>query len=161
MPPSNKPLAIWRRVGGAIHPVNDAALDQVRSLAEGKDYLAAWPFRGARSLKQLRLWWSLCGLMAEHSIFPTQTAASDAVKIACGHFATCVMPDTGEVHLVPKSIAFESLTQQDWHPIFEAALTVVVERWMLGSDMAELRREVWRRCDGPAAIGERVDKYGS
>ena len=159
MPPSNSPLAIWRRSGMAICPCNDAALDQVRSLAEGRDYLATWPFRGARSLPQLRLWWSLCGLMAEHSIFPTQLAASNAVKIACGHFDTLMMPDTGEVHLVPRSISFQSLSQEEWKPIFEAALTAVVERWVLGTDMAELRREVWRRCDGPAAIGERVDKY--
>ncbi len=160
MAASNNPLHIWRRVGAVIYPSNDAALEAVRALTERKDYLADWKFRGARSLPQLRLWWSLCGLMAEHSIFPTQVAASNAIKIACGLFDTVMLPDTGEIHLVPKSIAFQSLSQEAWHVVFEAALAVIVERWMLGTDKSELRREAWRRMDGPAAIGERVDSYG-
>jgi len=159
MAASNNPLHIWRRVGGVIYPSNDAALEAIRALVERKDYLADWKFRGARSIQQLKLWWSLCGLLAEHSIFPTKVAASNAIKIACGHFDTILLPDTGEVHLVPRSIAFQSLAQEDWHVIFEAALTVIVERWMIGTDKADLRREAWKRMDGPAALGERVDRY--
>ena len=159
MSKNDAPLPIWRRSGVSMVPANDVARAMAMSLEEGREYLAAWPFHAPRSIQQLRLWWSLCGLMAEHSIFPTQVAASNAIKISCGHFDQVIMPDTGEVHLIPRSIAFQSLPQHEFQEIFTAALNIIVKRWMRGSEAAEIRREAWKRIDGPSAIGERVDRY--
>lgn len=135
-------------------PANEAADAMLRSLKDGADYLGK--FKGARSLRQLRLYWGLMRVLVDHQIFPIEDAASDAVKIGCGHVETRVMPDTGEVFLVPKSIAFESLAQAEFNEVFEAALNLICERWLVGTDREELREQVWAIIDGPAAIGKRI-----
>ena len=136
---------MWRRSGTTIVPENDVARAAVQDLFEGVTYIASWPFKGKRNIKQLRAWWSLCHIMHEHDLFPTAQAAHIALKIACGHVDMHVMPDTGECIIVPRSIAFESLSQADWRPIFRAALRVIVERWMPGVTIKELFDEAKAR----------------
>jgi Protein of unknown function (DUF1367) len=147
-------LAAWIRRGPGLYPANAEAQSMLASLIIGKSYIGK--FKAARSVKQLNLWWSLCGLLADHSIFPSAEAASDTIKIACGHTEIRVEPDTGVVHMVPKSIAFQSLPQHKFNEIFNAALDVIVARWMQGNDAEELRREAFARIDGPKAIGTRI-----
>ena len=140
--------ALWRRRGDAIIAANDVAREQVRALVEGCDYLATWPFRTKRSLKQLRLWFSLMNLMVEHDLFPTVQAAHIATKIATGHFDIVVAPDTKKQVLVARSIAFDNMPQEEFNSFFGAALKVITERWMKGVDIGELRAEAYRRIDG-------------
>jgi hypothetical protein len=139
---------IWTRQGMAIVPANDSARALVAGLIEGQEYLASWPFRKPRSLKQLRLWWSLCHLLAEHDLFPTEKAAHVATKIATGHFSIVVAPDTKKQVLVADSIAFESMPQEEFQVFFNAALRVITERWLKGTDMGELRQAAYDRIDG-------------
>lgn len=154
MAKSSKPQAIWVRVGMRIHPDNDIADDMLRSLPDGGHFVGS--FRNVRSIRQLRLWWGLMNILVEHNIFPIKEAASHAVKIAAGHVDLVVFPDSGEVHMIPKSIAFESLPQHEFNVIFKAAIDAICGRWMRGTDSDELQREVWRALDGPGAIGERI-----
>jgi hypothetical protein len=150
----SKPRAIWRRAGSTMVPANEDAQRALAALAEGKDYLG--DFHGARSLKQLRLWWSLMAMLAEHELFPSRVAASDAVKIATGHADICILPDTGEAHLIPKSIAFESMKQVEFCELMENAIKVIVRRWLPGAE-EELRREFFDAIDDPArGPGRRV-----
>lgn len=146
MADDNPPL--WRRQGDAILAANDVAREHVRALVDGQTYMASWPFRTKRNLKQLRLWFSLMNLMVEHDLFPTVRAAHIATKIATGHFDIVVAPDTRKQVLVARSIAFDNLSQEDFNSLFGAALKVITERWMKGVDMAELRMEAYRRIDG-------------
>ena len=95
-------------------------------------------------------------MLEEHGIFPSKEAASDTIKIACGHTEIRIEPDTATVHMVPKSIAFHKLTQHAFSEIFERALEVIVARWMRGNNAEELRREAFARIDGPKAIGTRI-----
>jgi hypothetical protein len=148
-------LAAWIRRGPGLYPANEDAQGMLASLIIGKSYLGK--FKAARSIKQLNLWWSLCGLLADHGIFPSAEAASDTIKIACGHTVIRVEPDTGKVHMVPKSIAFQSLAQHAFNDIFNPALEVIVTRWMQGNNAEELRREAFARIDGPKAIGTRAE----
>jgi hypothetical protein len=146
-------LAAWQRRGPGLYPDNEEAQQMLASLAIGKSYLGK--FKASRSIRQLNLWWSLCGLLAEHDIFPSAEAASDTIKIACGHTEIRVEPDTGAVHMCPKSIAFQSLSAHAFNEIFNHALAVIVERWMSGNSAEELRKEAFARIDGPKAIGTR------
>ena len=141
---NSEPL-MWRRFGTTIIPENDVACDATLELAEGVTYIASWPFTRPRRPAQLRAWWALCHIMHEHGIFPTAESAHITLKIACGHFDTHIMPDTGECVLVPRSIAFQSLKQEDWRPIFQAALRIVVERFMPGVTIKELFDEAKAR----------------
>lgn len=153
---NNRPKALWRRIGQTMVAANDVAEAMLRTLNETAIYIGE--FHGARSIKQLRLWWALQTLLVDADIFPTQKAASDATKIACGHVDIAIMPDTGEVNMIPQSIAFESLRQDEFNVIFEAALDVITHRWLEGVDKDELRRQAFKMIDPPWAIGERVER---
>lgn len=137
-------------------PANDVAEAAFASLKEGHEYLG--DFHGARSLDQLRLWWRLCGILVEHGIFPSKEAASDIIKIACGHVDMRIVPDTGEVSWLPKSIAFESLAQHEFNEIINAAIDTILSRWCQGWDRDALRAEVFDAIDPPEkrALGRRA-----
>jgi hypothetical protein len=155
MKQGSKPKAIWRRAGSTMVPANEDAQRALAALAEGKDYLGE--FKGARSLKQLKLYWSLMGLISENGIFPSREFASDATKIALGHVDTVIFPDTGEAVFIPKSIAFQSMPQHDFSVFFESALDIICARWLGGANKDDIRKEAYRRIDGPSALGERID----
>jgi hypothetical protein len=146
--------AVWMRHGMVIRPTSEEADAMLRSFKSGDQFIGR--FRKARSIKQNRLWWGLMRILVDHGVFPLIEAASDATKIACGHVEIRVIPDTGEVHMVPRSIAFESLSQADFNPIMEAGLDVVCSRWIKGVEKEALRREIFAAIDGPARIGERT-----
>jgi hypothetical protein len=147
-------IAAWTRRGPGLYPANEEAQQMLASLTIGKSYIGK--FKAARSIKQLNLWFSLCGLLVEHSIFPSAEAASDTIKIACGHCEIRIEPDTGKVHMVPKSIAFQSLAAHEFNSIFNTAIEVILERWMKGVEKETLRAEALERIDGPSKIGTRV-----
>ncbi len=153
---NSKPKAIWKRRGRAILPANDIAEAMLASLKEDGEYLG--DLHGARSLQQLRLWWGLASILVEHHIFPSREAASDVIKIACGHVEMRIAPDTGDVTYVPQSIAFESMTQADFNSLLSVAIDKVIERWCQGWDREALRAEVFDAIDPPEkrALGRRA-----
>lgn len=150
----DKPLAVWRKQGHAMIPANDVARAMLASLKEGGDYVGT--FRGARSLKQLRLWWGLMNILVDYGLFPIPDAASDAVKIGCGYVTIFILPDTGEAYFHVRSIAFQSLPQHEFNVLFQAALDLIVKRWLVGTDADDLRREVFKAISPPGALGERI-----
>jgi hypothetical protein len=145
---------VWKRRGRAFVPLSEAAMETLASIKDGASCVGE--FRGARHPKQLALYWALMGVLVDHGVFPMKEAASDAVKIGCGHAATVIMPDTGEVYFVPKSIAFESMAQTDFSAFLNAAIDLICERWLAGADRQQLRERVFEIVDGPTAIGSRV-----
>ena len=144
---------VWRRHGLSIVPMNDAATAMLRGFSPGESFTGS--FHRKRSLKQLRLWFGLMQILVDHQIFPTKEAASDAVKVAAGHVDLLILPGSGQTVFIPRSIAFESLAQSAFNPIFQAALEQICARWLPGAPAA-LKREVLNAIDGPARIGDRV-----
>ena len=143
---------VWKRHGLSIVPMNEAATTMLRGFPPGELFTGS--FHRKRSLKQLRLWWGLMTILVDHQIFPTKESASDAVKLACGHVETLIMPGSGQTFFLPRSIAFKSLAQDKFNPIFQAALEQICARWLPGAPAA-LRREVYAAIDGPARVGDR------
>jgi hypothetical protein len=135
-------------------PVNEEAEDMLLSIKHGSDVLGE--FKGARNLKQLHMYWALMRVLVDHDVFPSKDAASDMVKIACGHVDIRIVPDTGEAIMVPKSIAFQSMTQVDFRTFLDTAIKQITSRWMIETDDNELLAEVYAIIDPPTAIGKRV-----
>jgi hypothetical protein len=148
------PAAVWRRMGLAIRPANDIAEAMLRGLKIDEEFVGY--FRRPRSLKQLKLWWSLMKLLVDHDQFPSLEAASDATKVAIGHCEVIIFPDSGEVLMIPRSISFSALRQDEFNLLFESALTVITERWIRGVGSDALRSEAWNMIDGPGRVGDRV-----
>ena len=145
---------VWKRHGLAIVPMNESAMTMLRGFPPGE--LFTGRFARKRSLKQLRLWWGLMTLLTEANIFPTKDAASDAVKISIGFTDTIIMPGSGQVFFTPRSIAFESIAQSEFNPVFQAALDSVCERW-IKTKSETLRMQVYAMIDGPSRIGDRTE----
>lgn len=141
---------VWRREGNHAVPVGATSIEYLQSVKDGAEFIAET--RGARNVKQLHMWWALCGLLAENDRdYQTKESASDGLKIALKHVETFV-DRTGKLHIWPKSIAFESLTQEEFYPLFKAAINKVAE-W-LGSAPAEVQA----RFDEITA-DKRYDRY--
>lgn len=118
---------IWRRVGDVAVPIGDTSRDYFFALKDGADFIAET--HGARNLRQLHMWWTLCQLVAENDAeYTTKETASDGLKFALKHVDT-LLDRNGVLRIWPKSIAFESLTQEAFNPIFKAAIDKVAE-WL-------------------------------
>lgn len=118
---------IWRREGDTAVPVGADSLEYLQAIKEGAEFVAET--HGARNLKQLKMWWTLCEMVAEnHPIITTKTSASDNLKLALHCIETFLSPD-GRLHIKPKSIAFESMTQEEFNPLFKLAIDKVAE-WL-------------------------------
>jgi hypothetical protein len=123
------PKGLWRRVGNTAVPADARSLAFLQARKEGVAFIA--DTNGARNPKQLALWWSLCNLVCEAEDIPTPEKVSHDLKIALGHVDTHV-DRMGDVHLIPKSIAFESMGQEDFDQLFKAAIGVI-SGWLAAS----------------------------
>lgn len=118
---------VWRRQGNVAVPVGAASIEFLQGIKDGADFIAET--RGARNVRQLNMWWALCLLVAENDRdYDTKESASDGLKLALKHVDT-FLDRTGLLHIWPKSIAFESLTQEEFNPLFKAAIDKVAE-WL-------------------------------
>lgn len=63
------------------------------------------------------------------------------VKLKCGHYREHITTK-GKVIYVPKSIAFESMPQDDFNVFFEKMIDVVLDDILPGVDEGDFREEV-------------------
>jgi hypothetical protein len=126
---------IWRREGDHAVPVGAESVEYFFALKDGAEFIAET--RGARNLKQLRMWWTLCQMLADNDTdYDTRDKASNGLKLALKHVHTFLDRD-GILHISPASIAFESMTQEEFNPLFKAAIDKVAE-W-LGNSPKEVQ----------------------
>lgn len=136
------PKGLWRRVGNTAVPADARSLAFLQARKEGVAFVA--DTNGARNPKQLNLWWALCALVCEAEDIPNPEKVSHDLKIALGHVDTHVDRD-GDVHLIPKSISFESLSQEEFNDLFQGAIRVI-SGWLAAS-----LNDVLERFDGMIA----------
>jgi hypothetical protein len=119
---------LFRRTASGLMPDDDPAREELRRLKIGQ--LVFVEIKAARNLRQHKYLFALLRLMVDHGVYPTTDAALTALKIATGHVDRLVIKDTGDVHLIPKSISFASMRQSEFAEWFDAALKVVATRWL-------------------------------
>jgi hypothetical protein len=104
----------------------------------GATYRAVFTTPNARSLSQLRLWFAMCGLIADnHPADLTKDNVSDTLKIECGH-ATVWQDAAGFYRRSPKSIAFNALPADDFSRLLNMAL--VKAGGLFGDDLSDAVR---------------------
>lgn len=75
-----------------------------------------------------RKFMALLQLVAENSeTYNTVEKALIAVKLIAGHFEPAVHPQTGELIQVPKSISYESMSQEDFDVWYDRAIDAVIQ----------------------------------
>lgn len=130
------------RKGLSFVPSHQRSEDALRSVKEGDELLLT--FKSARSIQQLKLYWSIIGFIIEHTnMFDNKNKASTALKIACGLVDTYIDAKTGEVFYVVRSIAIESMAQNDFNEFFDQACREITERWMPpGTELDSVRAHI-------------------
>src|SRR5579859_1604558 len=142
------PKRLWVRNGALAVPMDDRSRDFLFSIKEGTPFIA--DTKGARNPKQLRMWWALCTLVAEHFDVLPETI-SDDVKIAVGH-SDVVKQRDGSPKVRPKSIAEESMPQE----LFNNLLTISINK--MSEWMAVAPQDLRRRFEEIIA-DKRYDGY--
>lgn len=149
-------LPFIKRNGG-LFPCGKDSQEALDRVAEGREIVLE--LKRARNVRQHRLFFALLGVLVDNGdVFDSREAALTAVKIAIGQVDTYIEADTLQTFYIPRSIAFESCSQDDFAVIFEDALRVICQRWLGDADCEEIRAEVFRMVDGDAAstLGQRA-----
>ncbi len=142
---------------GGLIPADDDAQDVLSKLEKGKEVLVE--VRAPRRIRQHKLFFGLLNLLVENSgAFINVEDALKRVKIACGEVDELIDADTGQVFYTLRSIAFASMDQTRFSALFDLAVKVIAERWLVGTSQDELRQRVYDLVDGPQAssLGRRV-----
>ena len=125
---------ILRRVGHTLVPVDEDSLAVILGFKDGAEIIG--DLRGARNIEQLKLFWTLVGIVAESSDLSKTTIKKDAA-IALGFTETWVDHDS-RVHIDPASIAVESMTQAVFDQFFQKAVNLMAT-W-INADHKDLMR---------------------
>lgn len=136
------PKGLWtRRTMPGIGDVAVPADQRSRAFLQARkpDVAFVADTNGARNAKQLALWWCLCKLVCDATdIAGTDEKVSDDLKISLGHCDTHIHRN-GSEYIKPRSIAFESMSQEDFNALFQSAIRVIAD-W-LGSAPDDVQRQ--------------------
>lgn len=99
-----------------------------------------------RSLPQLRLYWPWVRKVLENSEhFTTERNLHNMLLQSCGVVETFIDLN-GDWKLIPSSIAFDAMDQEDFDAYFNKAQIVVSEHILPGVDLEALMRETKKEC---------------
>lgn len=128
---------------GALRPATPDDAEIMAMLPEGQPVKLTATIR-TRSSKHHRWFFGLLGVVAE----ATSTHIDQIVhmvKIGIGHCDLLIMPKSGEVVYMPRSISFTKMDQQQFNDFADKSVDWLLANLLEGTTDAELRREVAER----------------
>lgn len=134
--------AVWRRVGLKAIPIAEPAIESLLSIKDGTDFIAET--HAARRPRQLNLFWAVVAIVAEN-----EGKSKDEIKdwlCYSTNYVQHYLDLYGRLHIIPKSIAVESMPQDEFNRFFNAAIMKVCER--IGSAPDEVRTRIYELLDG-------------
>lgn len=139
--------AVFRHVGASLVPVDEQALEALRAIPLGRDVMVS--VKVARNPKHHRLLFAMLNLIVQRTNkFDGTDEALTALKIACGLVDPYIDAETGKTFFVPRSIAFESMSQDEFSGFFDRSVFVATSRWFPpGTQEADVRAEIERMVE--------------
>lgn len=139
--------AVFRRRGKTLIPVDDQGLELLQSIRDGRDVMVS--VKVARNPKHHRLLFAMLNLIVERTgKFSATDEALTALKVACGLVDPYIDSESGKTFFVPRSIAFESMPQDDFRAFFDRSVFVALQRWFPpGTSEQDLRAEIDSMCN--------------
>jgi hypothetical protein len=125
---------------GNLRPVDQDGIDAISKLKEGEQVKV--DVKRARNGKQHRLYFALINLIyGQQTRYATTEQLSNAIKCAVGY---CDEIETkgGKVLVIPKSIAFHAMPQDQFTEFFDKVIALVIEKILPGVSDADLRAEL-------------------
>lgn len=139
--------AVFRKRGNALIPVDDKGLEILRAIKDERDVMVS--VKVARNVRHHRLLFALLNLIVERTgKFEDTDQALVALKVACGLVDPYLDVHAGKTYFVPRSIAFKSMSQDEYQAFFDRGVYVALHRWFPpGTSEAELRAELDEMCN--------------
>ncbi len=130
--------SVWKRIGLTAIPVGPESIEALQVFPDGKEFIAET--HGARNLAQLKMFWALCQIVADND--PTVATKETAKKniLWALNYVTLWIDRSYKAHVETQSIAFESMTQEEFNPFFQRALDLI-GTW-LNTAPEEIRKQV-------------------
>ena len=125
-----------RRIGGALWPEDEKSAEMVRKVPRGTSVSVR--LLRDRNPEQLKLYWQILDrVVAATGRWRTPEELHLALKIATGHLEEVKLV-TGRRILVPESVAFDRMSEDEFLRYFDQAMRVVCEEVMGGCSIDEL-----------------------
>lgn len=129
---------------GKLAPVDDIGAQYLAKIKQGETFLVE--IKRARNPRQHRLYWALCGLVADNSdAYSDAEQVSFVFKIATGHTMP-VQGHDGKVYWQPRSIAFHAMPQDEFQRFLDRCIDIVATRLLPKVTSEELRAELESIC---------------
>lgn len=140
-----------RRVANHLVPVNEMASDDLTLVPADQDVFVT--VRSRRSPAQHRMAWALAQKLAEACDFlHDREEAMEYLKMKCRHVRWVIEPARGRrperTYMMPKSIAWASLTQERFSRLFNRMIFVVCSDVLPDLKESDLRKEIEAMCVG-------------
>lgn len=130
-----------RRDGNRLTAVDPISDEELQKIPLGKDVLVT--VRSPRNIRQFKLAWALAKKVSDACEFlPDSETAMDWLKIKARHVKMIQDPRTQQLAIIPKSIAFASLSQDGFKRVFDRMVYVVCAEIIPGLDEGKLRAEI-------------------
>ncbi len=94
-----------------------------------------------RSIEQSRLFWAFLTKVAEATEFDSPERLLTHLKVALGRYDLERLPD-GRPGIVPHSISFASMSQDDFHKFFDESVKLICSEMLPGVESADLIAEI-------------------
>jgi hypothetical protein len=131
-------LARWD--GEALHPHANYDREQVSEKLSTGDVVRL-QFAQPRSLPRHRLYWAIVRtVLKNNNFFATDIALHKTLLMACG-VVEPVATTEGEIVLVPSSIAFDAMGEDEFKQYLDAALIAISTSILPGVDLDLLLKE--------------------
>ena len=139
-----------RRTTSGLSPDDDAARDVLRKVKVGD--VVRVEVRRPRNLSAHRRFFALVNLVYTNSEkFPSPDVARRVLTCRAGHALPYIIESTGEVLLIPESISFANMDQDEFDAFWQRVVKVVCEEILPGVTEADIEAEILS-CVGAASF---------
>lgn len=141
---------LCRRTTSGLSPDDDAARDVLRKVKVGD--VVRVEVRRPRNLSAHRRFFALVNLVYTNSEkFPSPDVARRVLTCRAGHALQYIIESTGEVLLIPESISFANMDQDEFDAFWQRVVKVVCEEILPGVTEADIEAEILS-CVGAASF---------
>ena len=147
---SEKTPSLYRRIDGALYPVNDAALNQLQSL-NGQPVRV--DIKQPRNLQRHKFYWVLLNIVVENWPEEQSRLSADSlhqvIKIETGHVN--VINFNGETIVLPKSISFNKMDEEEFKVFLRDTVRFLCENVIPGLNKNDLLDSALKIAPFPVA----------
>ena len=137
---------LCRRTISGLSPDDDAARDVLRKVKVGD--VVRVEVRRPRNLSAHRRFFALVNLVYTNSEkFPSPDVARRVLTCRAGHALPYIIESTGEVLLIPESISFANMDQDEFDAFWQRVVKVVCDEILPGVTEPEIEEEISRICE--------------